>query len=258
MRCKASHIILFLILSTGFLSGQDTASGEYAVDQPDPNTVRPLPEEEHRRLIEQLNYEGEPPPPPDPKEEERKRRIEEDVDNWLDRWNQKRKIGPIELSNGAFYLILLILLLGLGYFIYNFLDDRVLKRTKAEEKAGRVDIEEIKEEQLSFRETESLLARAERNEQFALAVRLQYLALLKQLDELELIQFKKDKINRDYIYEMDETELSDDFFQLTTDFERNWYGQYPIDRLSYRLIASKFTAFRNRLESLQKPAEYAS
>jgi hypothetical protein len=131
------------------------------------------------------------------------------------------------------------------------LDEQFLGRFKREEEARRVDIEEIEEDRLSFKETDSLLTRAEKNGQFAIAVRLQYLAVLKRLHEMELIRFKKDKVNRLYLLETADTPFGEAFGQLTSDYERNWYGDYPIDRLSYRLIARKFTDFRSRLDHFE-------
>jgi len=220
-----------------------------------PNELRPLPEARHRELIEQLNYEGKPPPEKKPEQPRERRRDDGDISASQDA-DSFLNLG--DLPRQVVYAILFLLVACLAFFIYRMIDFFDSRRQLPSEKtAARVDISEIQEERLNVRETETLLQRAERHEQYDLAIRLQFLALLKQLDEQSLIHYKKDKINREYILEMDATDYGDDFYSLTTDFERNWYGQYPLDRLSYRLIAEKFQAFRGRIARTKTDAAYA-
>lgn len=247
-------LILLLVGGAATIHAQDHAF------EPEEVTFTPLPAERHLELIKKLDYN----PSPERRKEEEKKRVQREqqektasaFEKWLDNlFNSNQEIGPIELPKFLFYLIIIALIGVCGYFIFTLLDERFWGRFKREEEARRVDIEEIEEERLSFKETDSLLTRAEKNEQFAIAVRLQYLAVLKRLHEMELIRFKKDKVNRLYVSETTATPFGETFKQLTIDYERNWYGDYPIDRLSYRLIARKFTDFRSRLDHFELQAD---
>lgn len=213
----------------------------------------PFSEERHRQLIEEMDFN---PPPTEPEEEEVAETTspeEQEEKNWLREWldsffADEQEIGPITLPQPVYYLLLALLAGFVGYVIYRLLDASDWRLNKKKRGDTAVRLEEIAEDEIDFRETESLLDRAERNRQYKVAVRLQYLALLKRLHELELIRFQKDKVNRVYQLEMNASSYGDHFRKLTFDYERNWYGEYPLDRLSYRLVAERFRDFQQRLD----------
>lgn len=217
----------------------------------DETVLKPLPIDAHKELIEDLNYNGEVKE--EKKEVEKEPEKEkENRESWFDEFFDF-DIGPINLGPVGNIIVLLLLAIGLGWFIYNFLETPPAYRSKAEREVAKVDISEIQEEKLTLIETESLLDRAVRNEQYELAIRLQYLALLKRLHEKKMIKFAKDKVNLHYLREMERLpQLSAPFRRITHNFERNWYGQYPIDRLTYRLVADTYTDFHAKLDNYRK------
>ncbi|MEL6393380.1 MAG: hypothetical protein AAFR97_11555 [Bacteroidota bacterium] len=168
------------------------------------------------------------------------------------------EIGELEIPPWLGWTILISLLIVLGVFVYRALGlfDNVSKRPAKAAERMTMDLSEVPEEELTLKETETLLQRAERTGDFTTAVRLQYLALLKELNEFGLIEYTRDKTDREYRREMDYSELGNEFSAITIDYARNWYGQYPLDRLSYRLVADRFESLRTRLQSMKKP-EYA-
>ncbi|MEM6397576.1 MAG: DUF4129 domain-containing protein [Bacteroidota bacterium] len=189
-------------------------------------------------------------------EEERRREqpgreeAEEEADN---SW----EIGELKIPAWLGWVVLAVLLGVIGFFIYRalgLLDDDAAKKKKKTADRMQVDLSEVPEEQLTLKETETLLQRAERTGDFTAAVRMQYLAMLKELNELSLIEYKRDKTDREYRREMDETDLGDEFAAITIDYARNWYGQYPLDRLSYRLVAERFESLRAKLSTVKKSA----
>ncbi len=146
-------------------------------------------------------------------------------------------------------VVLILLALGLlGVLIYYVLDTLELIEHKQPRTATTVRLEEIEEETITTAEADSLLTRAEKAEQFTLAVRLHYLGLLKTLDRGGLIRYQRDKVNRDYLREMGETEFAAAFGRVTLDYERHWYGEYPLDRLSYRGVNERFLELRRAVE----------
>lgn len=226
-----------------------------------PLSASPFPAAKQQEIIQDLDYN--PKPAWEQKERERERKAKEEAarkakdkqerSRW-ERWNSSRDIGPLEIPAWLFYSLLALLLGLCGYVIYQLLDGKFGRKPKAEKPNDRrVELEEIEEERISFRETESLLERAVRNEQYELAVRLQYLSLLKRLHEMGLIAFKKNKVNRAYLFEMDRQALGKDFRKITLDYERNWYGNYPTDRLSYRLVAGRFEQVQQQLDKIEQP-----
>ncbi|SOD95270.1 DUF4129 domain-containing protein [Spirosoma fluviale] len=78
---------------------------------------------------------------------------------------------------------------------------------------------------------------------FRLAVRLLYLQTLKYLSDTGRIQYKPDKTNRQYVYELANSSLQPDFESLTRQFEFTWYGDFPIDETQFAALQTSFIAF---------------
>lgn len=82
---------------------------------------------------------------------------------------------------------------------------------------------------------------------FRLAVRLLYLQTLKRLTDSGLIDYKPDKTNRQYVYELAKFSVQADFDQLTRQFEFVWYGDFPVDEARFQQIRQHFRAFGQTL-----------
>ncbi|HEX4875979.1 MAG TPA: hypothetical protein VFV31_04860, partial [Chitinophagaceae bacterium] len=60
---------------------------------------------------------------------------------------------------------------------------------------------------------------------YRLAVRLMFLRLLKIMAEKNVIQYKQDKTNLDYLSQLFTTSYHKDFFRITRHYEFSWYGK---------------------------------
>ena len=219
------HILLLSLALP--LAGQPAETG--------PSPV--FPAERHAELKDELHYA--PPEvavPDEPREP------------WDFDWNFDWLDGMGPLFN---LLALLLVLLPLGYFIFRLLGMVAERRRRGEAAPEAVHISEIEEEKMVMGGVAlSLLERAERAGQFDVAIRLLYIRLLKDLNDRNLIQYRKDYSNRDYRLQLGNHPLLADFRAVTEDYERYWYGQYPVDRLSYRLVRTKFDQLAGRLAPL--------
>ena len=133
------------------------------------------------------------------------------------------------------------------------------KRTKGKKgEQDEINISEIEEEQLVAEGVSlTLLQRAENAGQFDVVVRLLYIQLLKELQDGGLIKYRRDFSNRDYQNQLHHSVFLNDFRDVTADYERYWYGKYPIERLSYRLVHRKFTALNAAIQTATaKPDSY--
>ncbi|WP_116108710.1 DUF4129 domain-containing protein [Lewinella sp. IMCC34191] len=134
-----------------------------------------------------------------------------------------------------------MLLGALGLLVYALL--KGWRRSAGNKSVNQPELfhDEIDEETLVKHGVDpNLLAQAEKTGQFDLAIRLHYLHTLQILNEGGQIRYRKDFSNRDYLQQLREHPIRDDFDQVTRDYERYWYGQYPLDTLSYRLVRSRF------------------
>lgn len=98
--------------------------------------------------------------------------------------------------------------------------------------------------EISF-DTEIENALAQRN--YKLAVRLLYLASLKQLNDARLIHWQIDKTNKAYLDELNNADQRQSFAVLTRQFEYVWYGNFPVDGHSFQNIRTLFIDFKKLL-----------
>jgi hypothetical protein len=79
------------------------------------------------------------------------------------------------------------------------------------------------------------------------AVRLLYLRLLSKLAERNIIEYKQDRTNMDYLTQLHKSRYYRDYFRLTRHYEYAWYGQFPVDREKFELIRNEFENFERNL-----------
>ncbi len=102
-------------------------------------------------------------------------------------------------------------------------------------------------EKVEFGYLEQALEKALLQRNFRMAIRIHYLWLLKVLYEKELINWKKDKTNHDYISELankSSQESSTSFRKLTLWYEKAWYGEIKIDENDFQNVENHFVDFR--------------
>jgi hypothetical protein len=80
-----------------------------------------------------------------------------------------------------------------------------------------------------------------------LAVRLLFLQLLRQLSDKNLIQYKQDRTNFDYLLQVSQTNWYPQFFRLTRHYEYVWYGKFDIDTEQFDVIKKDFGSLGKQL-----------
>ncbi|HRO42434.1 MAG TPA: hypothetical protein PL009_06340 [Flavipsychrobacter sp.] len=94
---------------------------------------------------------------------------------------------------------------------------------------------------------ESYLKQAIKEENFRLAIRYSYMLLLQIMQQEELINYRTDKTNYDYYYEINNTAIRHTFRQLTKQYEYTWYGNYPVQQEAYDLYMKSLESLKNQL-----------
>jgi hypothetical protein len=90
--------------------------------------------------------------------------------------------------------------------------------------------------------------KAEANSNYRLAIRLMFLRLLKDMSEKNIIQYKQDKTNFDYLQQLHTTGYYNQFFRITRNYEYSWYGQFEVGENEYRIIRNDFIQFGYQLK----------
>jgi hypothetical protein len=163
--------------------------------------------------------------------------------------NIRNRRRPAEGGNGLgkallIFTLITIAIVGIILLARNLLGLEVAPRDKKLKKkavVGGVDMEDI-EANIHESDLESFIDKALAEKKYALAVRLHYLLLLKELSAAGLIRWKRDKTNRQYLRELSQTPLATDFFSATRIFELAWYSDYEIDEAGFKRIEPEFKA----------------
>ena len=130
----------------------------------------------------------------------------------------------------------------LAFLIYKVLEKHLFvknKKTKQKSLSDEKTVEEIE----SIDELEQLYNEAVKSGNYRLAVRIQYLMIIRELSQQNLIVWKKDKTNREYIREMRKSNSFDAFREITNLFERIWYGHFDINKATFEKISPRFRDF---------------
>ncbi|MFN7119677.1 MAG: DUF4129 domain-containing protein [Saprospiraceae bacterium] len=164
--------------------------------------------------------------------------------------NQRR---PINFGGNAAPIlqafIILLLVIALFFLIRSLLG---LNTPKNKAIKPVLSVEELAqlEENLHQADLDDFIKRALAQENYALAIRLYYLAILKELSLKNIIIWKKDKTNREYLREMNRTPLAADFTDLTLIFERVWYGNIILQSQDFIIIEPKFKHFIQQINQI--------
>lgn len=131
-----------------------------------------------------------------------------------------------------------------GLVVYFLLKAEVLGSlfSKRARQGDGLDYETITENihEIDF---DAAIAESIDKQNYRLAVRLLYLQTLKRLTDAELIQYKPDKTNRQYVYELANSSQQSAFEQLTRQFEFVWYGDFPVGATRFDELQTQFRAF---------------
>ena len=94
---------------------------------------------------------------------------------------------------------------------------------------------------------EQELAKAIANENYRLGVRLMYLHVLRLFAESNIIEYKIERTNSEYLFHLYNSSYYKDFFRLTRNFEYVWYGKFDISAPAFEIIRQNYTNLKIQL-----------
>jgi len=95
-----------------------------------------------------------------------------------------------------------------------------------------------------------LIEQAEERKDFRLALRFNYLKLLRNLDDKQLIHWKAEKTNSDFIQELKPSRIKSEFIDITRLYEYVWYGEFELSTIEeYQESKKAFDSLFNTLSS---------
>lgn len=82
---------------------------------------------------------------------------------------------------------------------------------------------------------------------YRLATRLLFLRLLRTMSDRQVINYKQDSTNMDYLLQLAGSPLYKEFFQLARAYEYIWYGEFSIEGERYNLLRSEFDTLTRKI-----------
>lgn len=91
---------------------------------------------------------------------------------------------------------------------------------------------------------DEIIRKSENQKDFRLAVRYQFLFILKKLADQKIINWNPEKTNKDYISELKSADSKSNFKEVVYIFENVWYGEFEVDEQRYHYFKQKFINFK--------------
>lgn len=110
-----------------------------------------------------------------------------------------------------------------------------------------VDID-LAEHHIESIDLDALMNDALKDKDYRLAVRYQFLKILKLLSQKNHIEWHFEKTNVDYEREIQQSNLQQEFKNASYLYENIWYGEQPIDETGYTKTSSRFTNLNNLIQ----------
>ncbi|MCK0145022.1 hypothetical protein MWU78_05135 [Arenibacter sp. F26102] len=104
----------------------------------------------------------------------------------------------------------------------------------------------LAEEHIESLDLDVLVIDAINHKNYRLAIRYQYLKVLKTLSQKQIIEWHYEKTNRDYEKEIKVPETMLLFKDVSYLYDHIWYGEQEIDEPKYMIAQLKFTNLNNK------------
>jgi hypothetical protein len=148
------------------------------------------------------------------------------------------------IANVAIRLFAIVVVGFLLYFIVkyllgkngSFIFGKKNKKLDISEKELHENIHEI-----NFPES---IAQFENNGEYRSAIRYQFLYILKKLSDKKIIVWNPEKTNKDYVAELKDQHLKNEFSKLSYIFDYVWYGEFGIDKEGYSRFKQQYQSFK--------------
>lgn len=153
-------------------------------------------------------------------------------DSLINKKSREKSIRKLPENNWLKY-IWLILIIGILIVVVILLYPYLRRKWPSDVSAPLFDLHPENEQSLLMSDIQKMLNSALKAQDYQIACRCIYLGVLQNLIQQNLIVYRKDKTNMDYLHEMAGTEVEQSFRALTISFESVWYGGVRADQQKY-------------------------
>jgi len=145
-------------------------------------------------------------------------------------------------GNVLTWIFVIILIIAVIYVVYNVMDEGqggFFSRGKFR----KINSQEINVNNIEETDLQALITSAEDQGDFRLAVRYQYLMVLKTLSVKNAIKYEDDKTDSDYLNEIGLKPYSSSFAKTAYLYNYVWYGEFLLNQQQYGKAKNSFETF---------------
>lgn len=99
--------------------------------------------------------------------------------------------------------------------------------------SNKITVSETTEENIHSLDFNTLITKTKNEKNYRLATRYYYLWLLKTLSDRNIIEWDIEKTNGDYLNEISNLELKNEFQFLSYVYEYSWYGEFNLSETDF-------------------------
>jgi len=176
-----------------------------------------------------------------------------DEEFWYANWEFKKQKERELRSGKSFWsqpivevLFWILVIGGFLTFLALFLSNSNVKLFRSSREIKTVEVEEETDDIFAINYQREI-DKAIRAGNYRQAIRFMFLNLLRDLSQKNIITYKQDKTNLDYLLQLHNTAWYDGFFKLARNYEYTWYGHFDVNDEKFNLIRTEFKNFENRL-----------
>lgn len=173
---------------------------------------------------------------------------------WLNDWfkdlfNIKSQGQSSNITDIAIKIAGVIIFLLVIYFIFKAVinDEGTWVFGKSSDK-NIIPVADI-EANIQSTDFRTLIASAERENNYRLAIRYYYLWLLKGLTNSEIIEYDVEKTNSDYQNEITSTDIKNKFSYTSYLYNYIWYGEFDVDKSQFNKAKNAFINFLKEIKA---------
>lgn len=93
-----------------------------------------------------------------------------------------------------------------------------------------------------------LILKAEKENDYRVAIRLMFLQTLKLLSDTNSIHYQPDYTNLHYLQQLHQSKFYNEFSKASRSYEYVWYGRFDISAARYAAVKNDFVKLQNRIQ----------
>lgn len=163
--------------------------------------------------------------------------IEETAQEWFNLGSREEASDFVKDTLNIVYVIVILLVV---FFIVRSLMNGEGRWVFGKQSKNRVINYEDVNTNIHITDFNTLINEATTKADYRLAIRYQYLNMLKKLDASAIIAFDPEKTNLDYTYEITDEGLREQFQYTSYLYNYVWYGEFDINEAQYQKAQESF------------------